>query len=184
VALGSGPIAAKGWLNSLAKGRKAQEAKVRQWQQRVGVFNQAQQRYGRRFDQWCAETQEAAARNEWLSVYSRYRISELASLNGEEFEKFIQILFVRMDFRTELTPRTGDQGADLLVWRSAGRIAVQAKRQIQSVGNSAIQELLGGMLYYKCKKGIVATTSTFSKAAKRLAERDDRIVRVGWQKVG
>jgi HJR/Mrr/RecB family endonuclease len=118
---------------------------------------------------------EAAARTEWDSVYTRFKGLELRALSGEEFEAFLRSLFVAMGFSTMLTPKTGDQGADLIVWKSAGRIAIQAKRQDQPVGNRAIQELLGGMLSHKCKKGIVATTSTFTRSARALAGRDSRI---------
>jgi HJR/Mrr/RecB family endonuclease len=51
------------------------------------------------------------------------------------------------------------------------RIAVQAKRYTARVGNGAIQELLGGMAYYNCSRGIVVTTSDFTRSAKELAAK-------------
>lgn len=141
----------------------------------VELLARIQESYNEKLVVWRQQVGEIAARAEWKSLYSRYRISDLWRLTGEQFEDFLRNLFVAMGYRAKVTQKTGDQGADLIVSRPKARIAVQAKRQDQPVGNRAVQELLGGMLFYKCHRGIVATTSTFTRSAQALAAKDQRI---------
>lgn len=164
-----------GWLERLVKGRSVREAAKRDHDSRTEMFRRARLRYEQLLYQWSRASKEKAARADWLSLHSRYEVSRLHSMRGEQFEEFLQLLFVKMNYNAKLTPGSGDQGADLIVSRSDKTIAVQAKRQIQPVGNSAIQELLGGMLYYGCQYGIVVTNSAFTRGARRLAAKDDRI---------
>jgi HJR/Mrr/RecB family endonuclease len=90
---------------------------------------------------------------------------------------FLLPFFVTMGYEVILTPGGADQGADLIVQETGGddRIAVQAKRYKEPVGNNAVQELLGGMAYYECVKGIGVTTSEFTRSAKALATKHGRI---------
>jgi HJR/Mrr/RecB family endonuclease len=41
-----------------------------------------------------------------------------------------------------------------------------------SVSNSAVQEIVAGMKYYNCQRGVVVTNSTFTKAATELARKN------------
>jgi len=41
-----------------------------------------------------------------------------------------------------------------------------------SVSNSAVQEIVAGMKYYSCQRGVVVTNSTFTKAAIELARKN------------
>ena len=120
-----------------------------------------------------ARAREEAARSDWARVYSEHRISELGNATGPEFERYLVKLFIAMGYEVEHTPLSGDQGADLVVWEPGGgpKLAVQAKRYKAPVGNGGVQELLGGMTYYRCAKGILVTTSDFTKSAKELAAR-------------
>ena len=69
------------------------------------------------------------------------------------------------------TPASRDQGADLIVNRGARRIVIQAKQYQGTVGNAAVQEVVGALHYYKGTQGWVVTTSIFSKDAIDLARR-------------
>lgn len=94
----------------------------------------------------------------------------LQHLDGYDFEVVVAVLFLKMGYTVQLTPPRGDQGADLIVTDAdSERIAVQAKNTRYPVGNDALQEVLGGMSYYNCKRGIVVTTSSFTTAANQLA---------------
>lgn len=104
-------------------------------------------------------------------MHKRLQFDLLDHLTGPEFEQRLAILFRHQGYSVELTKGSGDQGADLLLYNGNVRIAVQAKRYAAYVGNGAIQELLGGMVFYNCSRGIVVTTSGFTKSAKELAAR-------------
>lgn len=43
--------------------------------------------------------------------------------------------------------------------------AIQCKRAKNKIGNKAIQEVLSGMIYYKCDCAVVVTNSYFTKQA-------------------
>ena len=65
---------------------------------------------------------------------------------------------------------SGDQGVDVIAERDGIKIGIQAKCYSEPVGNAAVQEVIAGISYYKLDKGFVVTNSTFTTAAKRLAE--------------
>lgn len=90
-------------------------------------------------------------------------------MTGEEFEKFLLVHFERLGYKVELTPKTGDYGADLILKKEC-KIVVQAKRWTSRVGIEAIQQIIGAKEYYKADKCIVATNNYFTKNALNLAD--------------
>lgn len=113
----------------------------------------------------------------WQEFHKKNSFSSIDKLNGREFEKLLEKYFIKKEYKNvKRTSHTGDQGIDILFEDEYGYlVGVQAKRHSQPVGNSVIQELLGGMLYYGCKKGIVITNSSFTKSGILLSEKDSRI---------
>ncbi|MDP2834788.1 MAG: restriction endonuclease [Pseudomonadota bacterium] len=107
----------------------------------------------------------------WERNYGLAQIHELDKLGGVEFEEYLAGLFRKRGFKVELTPCTGDYGADLLLIKNGTRIAVQAKRYAGSVGIAGVQEALSGMAYYKCNTAWVVTTGTFTPNAVELAKK-------------
>lgn len=99
----------------------------------------------------------------------RPTIEDLMRLNGFDFEKFIAGLFEKAGYTVEITKKTGDQGADIIVTKNGVSTAVQAKRYSGSVGNKAVQEVVAAMKYYDCDGAIVITTAEFTKSAFELA---------------
>ena len=101
-------------------------------------------------------------------------VDQLRLFTGESFERFLRLLFARMGFVVEETP-LHDQGTDLILIDandpSQGKTAVQAKRYNQDVGNNAVQEILGGMYYCDCNRGMVVGASGFTRSAKELASK-------------
>ncbi len=75
-----------------------------------------------------------------------------------------------LGFSVTKTKASGDQGVDLILERQDQRIAVQAKGYKKPVGNKAVQEVLGGMIYYKCKVCMVVANNIFTPNARDLAE--------------
>lgn len=96
-------------------------------------------------------------------------IDELGKLSGFDFEKFIAGLFEKTGYTVEITKKTGDQGADIIITKNGVSTAVQAKRYSGKVGNKAVQEVVAAMKYYDCDEAMVITTAEFTKSAFELA---------------
>lgn len=94
-------------------------------------------------------------------------------MDGITFEKFIALMFTLRGYKVEFTPRTGDQGVDLIAARNEERIAIQCKRWKNSIGPEAVQQIFAGKSLYKCTKGILITTAFLSPQAERMAKELD-----------
>ncbi|WP_411725765.1 restriction endonuclease [Methyloglobulus sp.] len=100
--------------------------------------------------------------------------SKVNELSGVEFENLLMDKFVALGFRVELTPKTGDFGADLIVENHEGsRIIVQCKRFKSKVNLKAVQEVIGAIGHYAGDMGIVITNNSFLNSAVKLAETHD-----------
>lgn len=107
----------------------------------------------------------------WQQQFGAAQAAELDELSGIEFEEFLAGLFRSQGYAVELTPSTGDYGADLILSKDGQRIALQAKRYRGSVGVAAVQEALSGLAYYQCHAAWVVTTGTFTPNALELAQK-------------
>lgn len=93
-------------------------------------------------------------------------------MTGTEFETLCGDLLQVLGYsQVSITKESGDQGADILAVRDGVRVAFQCKfyGAGRSVGNKAVQEVLGGMAFYQCEKGVVITNGAFTKSARELA---------------
>ena len=70
----------------------------------------------------------------------------------------------------KVTRGSGDYGVDVLARKIGHRYAVQCKYYSRPVGVSAVQQVVAGMAYYECDRGLVVTNTTFTRQAKELAE--------------
>lgn len=100
------------------------------------------------------------------------------NVSPHQFEEFVGQLFRDAGYHVELTKRTGDFGADLLVRKGSASspspvVAVQVKRynQDRTVGVKDINQAIGAKEFYGCEKVIVITTSSFSKPGMELAQK-------------
>ena len=112
-------------------------------------------------------------RSSLLNEPTSLSMSELRSLTGVDFERAVAELYRRMGYKVELTPQSGDQGADLIATKLGERLAVQAKQWAGPVGNSAVQEVAAAIRHYKAHRGVVVTTSSFTKSATDLAKSNE-----------
>jgi len=100
-------------------------------------------------------------------------IIETDSMTGVEFEKWLKLRFEELGYKVELTPTTGDMGADLILHSPRGlKIAVQAKKTKaikNGIGSKPIGEVLRGIRAYECDKGMVVTNGKFTDSAKKEA---------------
>lgn len=93
-------------------------------------------------------------------------------LSGQDYERFAASYLVEQGFRDiEMTRASGDYGVDILASKGGIRYAVQCKYYSSHVGISAVQQAAAGMTYYGCQRAMVITNSTFTSAAKALADK-------------
>lgn len=90
---------------------------------------------------------------------------------GIEFEKLCADILLKNGFKNiVLTPSTGDQGVDIIAEKDFIKYAIQCKNYNSPVGNTCVQEVHAGKIYYNCHVGVVMTNSTFTQGAKELAQ--------------
>jgi len=98
-------------------------------------------------------------------------------LSPFEFEEFVARLFEKMGYKTQLTPKTGDKGIDIIAHRTEAlgetRIVVQCKHYPGgTVGEPVIRDLIGAwQSYQKADSAALVTSGRFSKGATELATR-------------
>lgn len=97
-------------------------------------------------------------------------LKKIDEMDGVRFEQYLMYQFKKKGYRAQMTPISGDFGADLILKRRRKKYVVQAKRYSGSVGIKAVQEIIGAKEYYDIENGMVVTNSYFTKAAKELAE--------------
>lgn len=101
----------------------------------------------------------------------------LHSLPPRKFEEIIASVFRQSGFVVELTPETRDGGIDIIAVRKDGLVGnglylIECKRYLphNTVGIGVVQRLLGVVEQHRATKGIVVTTSSFSRDARVVAE--------------
>lgn len=87
-----------------------------------------------------------------------------------EFEGNCKKILEKAGWSARTTPKSGDQGVDVIAKKEDILIVVQCKFYTQKVGNKAVQEILAGKTYYKADYAVVVTNNTYTKSAKQLAK--------------
>ncbi len=106
------------------------------------------------------------------TTYSGNTESILEEANPYEFERLVSHIFLKAGYNTEVTKKSGDQGADIIIEKDGISTAVQAKKYAGSVGNKAVQEVVASKKFYDCDRAMVVTTGEFTKGARELAQRN------------
>jgi restriction system protein len=102
-----------------------------------------------------------------------FSLSQIDSLSGIEFEKFLKSLFEKQGYAVSLTKASGDFGADLVCKKNGKITLVQAKCFGKKVGPRAVQEIIGARNHYKAYDAMVVTNNYFSKEANILAAENN-----------
>ena len=110
-----------------------------------------------------------------MEHFRRYP-EELHTLTSRQFEEVIAALFDGFGFSVELTKRTRDGGMDVVaISHPPARLKylIECKRYAETrvVGVRIVRELLGVVTLENATKGIVATTSHFTRDANSIIER-------------
>lgn len=96
-------------------------------------------------------------------------ILEVDKMSGRKFEEYLQALLKTKGYYVQLTPASGDYGADLILSTKGMKIIVQAKRYKKNVGVKAVQEIASAKSHYKADECWVVTNSFFTEQARKLA---------------
>jgi hypothetical protein len=100
--------------------------------------------------------------------------SDFLQMQPKDFETLIARLLVSMGLDVQVTKQTGDGGVDLLARSSepitGGLFVVQCKRYSGTVGEPVLRDLYGVMHHHRASKGILITTSNFTRQAREFAE--------------
>lgn len=100
----------------------------------------------------------------------------LYSLDPIEFENMVKALLIKMGFNATTTKASGDGGIDIVAINEqpivSGKYVIQCKRYKtgNNIGEPTIRELYGIMHAENANKGILITTSDFSKQAVAFAK--------------
>lgn len=101
-----------------------------------------------------------------LSTDEKEQMSKIDEMDGKEFEKFMTAILIKNGFTNVYTTKaSGDYGADILGEYNGFKYAFQCKRFDSKVGARPIGEVLRGMNYYECDKGVVITNNYFTRQA-------------------
>lgn len=116
-----------------------------------------------RFEQLCEEYEPKFAKpNSMLYV---------DAMNGADFEYWCAGLLKENGFQNvETTKGSNDQGVDLLAEKGGIKYAIQCKRYSSDLGNTPIQEVNAGKMFYRCHVGAVMTNRHFTRGAREMAE--------------
>lgn len=104
---------------------------------------------------------------------SRSGIAEVDKMDGRTFEKYLETLFERLEYKVDRTKYVGDYGADLVTYKDGIKTVIQAKRHRNKIGVKAIQEAVAAKGFYDCQKAMVVTNSFFTDQAKQLASKNN-----------
>jgi ribosomal protein L7/L12 len=98
-------------------------------------------------------------------------VSAVDGMDGHAFENYCAQLLRKVGFaEVSVTPGSGDQGVDVLATKDGIKYAVQCKNYATPLGNTPIQEVNAGKVFYNCHVAVVMTNSTFTPKAKELAQ--------------
>ncbi len=94
-----------------------------------------------------------------------------ACISGEEFEQWAANLLTKHGYDVQLTRRSGDYGANLILSQiGPHRIIVQVNFWNSPVGNGAVPSVAAAKPIYRADEAWVVTNSTFTDGAITLAK--------------
>lgn len=106
-----------------------------------------------------------------LCNWPESELNRIDNMDGLAFENWCADALQAIDFTDiNLTPRSGDQGVDILAQKDGIKYAIQCKCYSSNLGNTPIQEVTAGKSYYRCHVGVVITNRYFTPGAVELAD--------------
>lgn len=100
-------------------------------------------------------------------------IEDISILKGTAFEDFLEAVFGELGYSVDLTPSSGDYGADLILKQGDRKIVIQAKQYARPVGFNAVKEIHFARTYYSATDAWVIATHGFTQQAIDAADASD-----------
>lgn len=100
-------------------------------------------------------------------------VEDISILKGTAFEEYLGSIFGDLGYAVDLTPASGDFGADLILSKDGNRIAVQAKQYAKPAGFDGVKEVHFARTYYEASQAWVIATHGFTPQAIKAAESTD-----------
>ncbi|MCX5819508.1 MAG: restriction endonuclease [Deltaproteobacteria bacterium] len=105
--------------------------------------------------------------------------NEFESISDRQLELLVAELYGEMGYGVTVTKKTRDGGRDVIAERrdtgKLEKLLIEVKHHVNPIGVSKLRELLGVVSSEKVNKGVLITTSRFSKDAVIFAESNSRI---------
>jgi len=92
----------------------------------------------------------------------RSSLTHLKKMNPYDFEEYVGNIYENLGFAIKQTPKSGDEGVDLVLEKQNQYHIVQCKRYDGTVSSSEIRAFLGTLTYHKIEAGKFVTTGRFS----------------------
>lgn len=89
--------------------------------------------------------------------------------SGVEYEHYVARLLKAEGWTAEMTPGSGDHGADIIASQNGFRVAVQCKLYSSPVGNGSVQEVYSAKDFYGCHFAVVVSNAEYTRQAKKIS---------------
>lgn len=120
---------------------------------------------------------KASDRNKTNKFLHGITIEKIDGLNGYDFETLISVIMQNCGFHCDETPKSKDNGADIIAEKNGIKLVIQAKLYYKhNVGNKGIQEVYTAKNYFAGNIAMVVTNSYFSKSAIETANKCDVVL--------
>ena len=105
-----------------------------------------------------------------INLIDEYKYeNNLNNQKGIAFENHCMKILISKGWRVEETPKSGDQGIDLIASIEKYRLCIQCKDHKKPIGNKAVQEVSAGKKYWNGTHAILVSQSGYTKSAYKLA---------------
>ena len=105
-----------------------------------------------------------------INLIDEYKYeNNLNNKKGIAFENQCMEILISKGWRVEETPKSGDQGIDLIASIEKYRLCIQCKDHKKPIGNKAVQEVSAGKKYWNGTHAILVSQSGYTKSAYKLA---------------
>lgn len=106
-----------------------------------------------------------------IGTFLKKRFSDVYDLSSYRFEEIIEDIFKNKGYKTRLTKKTRDGGADIVILENDNscQAIVEVKRYAKhrSVGINIVDRLLGAQIRWGAKKAYLITTSQYTAPAEK-----------------
>ncbi|WNN53243.1 restriction endonuclease [Hafnia alvei] len=103
----------------------------------------------------------------------------LLDITSREFELLTAYLYKKKGYIVTITPRSRDGGYDILAEKKSDRqyerLYIECKRYTENVGVKITRNVLGLLSIENATKGVVVTSSYFTKSARNEAQKSNRL---------